>query len=539
MLALSLALSAFAPLATANVVTDWNQRMLDAAVAANSSPFAMTRTTALVHVAVFDAVNGIERRYAPIVVTSAAPALASPHAAAIEAAAVMLQALFPAQQANLEAERTRALDTLRLDTTTTSAAAIAAGTQWGRFVANQVFASRQDDGFTAVIPPYLGGTAVGQWRPTPPASTPAGFIQFATMKPWALRSPSQFRLSGAPAVTSATYTADFQEVKRLGSTTSTERTAEQTLVAQFWGTLPPAYFWNRIANRLAISRQLSLSESAQLFAQLNVAIADATIACFDTKQQFAFWRPVTAIRAAADDGNADTTADATWTSIVVTPPFPEYPSAHSTVSAAAAEILSTRFGPDVAFGDNSYAQPAVTRSFTRFSAALAEISDARVCGGVHFRTACRDGEALGSAVARQVLATTALTPQRIAHVSTRGRISTEETVLITGFTLVGDAPARRLIRVAGPALTTIGLSGALADPTFEVYQGSTVVASNDDWVSTDELDTFTRRWGALPFAPGSKDAAILAALPPGNYTVVARSATRSAGVCLIEVFEGF
>jgi hypothetical protein len=199
------------------------------------------------------------------------------------------------------------------------------------------------------------------------------------------------------------YAADLNETEAMGSATSSTRTIDQTLYARFWQSTSPADFWDPVATNLSAERHLTLSENARLLALLNMGLADAVIGCWDAKYTYSFWRPVTAIPLAGSDGNPATTADPTWTPLIVTPPFPEYPSAHSCVSGAAARILAGYFGEDTQFSVASDGMPGVVRYFSSFSSALDEVKNARVFGGIHFRTACNDGQTLGRAVGDYIL----------------------------------------------------------------------------------------------------------------------------------------
>jgi membrane-associated phospholipid phosphatase len=223
------------------------------------------------------------------------------------------------------------------------------------------------------------------------------------MTPWVIKAPSQFRPAGPPRLNSLRYTADFNESKTTGSIASSIRTPDQTLYAQFWNSATVTYLWNRTAVSLATEHNFTLSDNARLLAMLNVAVADGAIACWDAKYTYSFWRPVTAISLAGTDGNPDTDPDSGWTPLIITPPHPEYPSAHSTVSAAALSVLSVFFGEITSFTVDSYGMPGVTRSFADFSSAAAEIKNARIFGGIHFRSSCNDGQSLGVAVAEYVL----------------------------------------------------------------------------------------------------------------------------------------
>jgi membrane-associated phospholipid phosphatase len=275
--------------------------------------------------------------------------------------------------------------------------------EWGQFVADAILLWRSTDGFTPAPPPYLGGLETGRWRPTPPAFAPGRVPQFATMTPWGIRSPDQFRPGGPPARSSPQYLLDFNETKLMGSATSPLRTADQTDACRFWESTGPTIFWDRAALRLGADRGLELSDNARLLATLNLAIADAVIACWDAKYHYEFWRPVTAIRLADTDGNGDTISDPGWTPLLATPAHPEYPSGHSSTSSAAATVLAASFGEATPFLLESPAVPGWVRFYPGFPAALDELADARVFAGFHFRTACEDGRTLGSNVAGYIL----------------------------------------------------------------------------------------------------------------------------------------
>jgi hypothetical protein len=403
----ALAIAALNGVVRADVVTDWNQIMAQTALAAKTSPLVTTRVAAIVQAAVFDAVNGIERRYKPIHVQPSAPRGASQRAAAIQAAYATLVALYPAQKDALDGQRTASLQAITDDGDFEDSQSIARGIAWGQTVADAIIVWRNTDGFTPPPPPFLGGNAVGEWRPTPPGFLPGAGPQFATMTPWVIAAPDQFRPAGPAALASDQYAADFNEVKAIGSSTSTTRTAFQTEVALFWAG-NTALFWNRIALTMAAQRDTSLSDNARLFAVLNVAMADAAIACWDAKYTYVFWRPITAIQLADTDGNPNTDPDPNWTPLITTPNFPEYPSGHATVSPAAAVVLQNTFGDSGPFTLDSEVVPGVLHAFDSFAAAADEALVARIYGGIHFRTSCRDGHQLGVAVGNYVVANAAL-----------------------------------------------------------------------------------------------------------------------------------
>jgi hypothetical protein len=389
---------------TPDPVLEWIGVMNTTVLAAGTPPNVTGRVVALVSVSVFDAVNGIEPRFRPLHVRPDAPHNASQHAAAIQAAYVILLNLYPAQSGILTTQRNASLAALA---STENPNSIAAGVAWGQTVADAIWAWRLTDGFAPAPPPFFGvqsiaGTpnALGFWRPTPPANASGATPQIATMTPWVLARPSQFRLPPPLALNSPEYAADFNEVKNFGSISSTMRSTEQSEFALFWALNTPLA-WNRIAAQLSSARGLSLTENAHLFAVLNVTLADAIIACWDSKYRYVFWRPITAIRAGLTPSDADPMWEPWLNTLTGTPAHPEYPSAHSTYSGAAAFILAAAFGENTAFSLTSEIRPG-TRSFASFSDAIAEIADARVFGGIHFRTSCARANMLGRAVADYV-----------------------------------------------------------------------------------------------------------------------------------------
>jgi hypothetical protein len=412
-LAVALALiGSLAPVARADEVTDWNQQMVRTHLAAGAAGGVIIRGAAIVEAAVFDAVNGIEQRYTSLHVAPAAPAGASARAAAVQAAYAALLQLYPTQKPALDARRFASLADLadREDP-----AAIASGIAWGQTVATAILAWRSTDGTNAVLPPFIGGTNPGEWRPTPPGFLPMRDLAFATATPWILTSASQFRPGPPPALTSDRYTADFNEVKLLGSANSTARTAEQTIAAYFWqSSTSPVYLWNTLAQSL-LSRgrgnehespshaRHALVDHARLFALLNIALADAFIAVWDSKLTYDFWRPITAINLASTDGNPATIEDPTWVPLLVTPNYPDYVSGQNGVSAAGATVLRAEFGNHTRITMRADLVLGVTRSFNSFSAVLDEIVDARVYEGIHFRFADEEARTLGITVANYVL----------------------------------------------------------------------------------------------------------------------------------------
>ncbi len=399
-----------APLSAQDAVTEWNlnaEKAILASPTVSGSGAAAARVYVLMHVAIFDAVNGIGRRYTPYHVDATAPRGASRRAAAIAAAYNTLLALFPSQKPTLDAELLSSLASLSADDEDPEdSQSIDRGFAWGQQVASDIQGWRSSDGFNTVLPPVIGGLAPGQWRPTPPA-----FQSMAT--------PSQFRPAGPSALNSAQYAADFNETKTLGSATSSSRTAEQTLIANYWAG-NSSISWNRVASSLAIAHHTTLSENARLFALMNLALGDATVAGWDSKLHFMSWRPVTAIPL-ADRLNPDTMADPNWRPLLVTPRHPEYVSAHAIFSSASAGVLAAYFGDDTTFSLESVSLPGVFRTYNSFSSALDEITLARIYAGFHFRSACVDGRSMGTAIAQYVLENVA----QPNHGERRGQVSHE------------------------------------------------------------------------------------------------------------------
>jgi PAP2 superfamily len=418
--------------ARADDITDWNETMLRAGLVAGSSPLVMTRNAAMVHAAVFDAVNGIERRYTSIHVDPAGPPRASRRAAAVQAAYAILTKLYgsgaatpnAAQQATLDARRAVSLVEIGADE---RPASINSGITWGQVVADAIWTWRSSDGFT-MTGAAPEGSLPGEWRRTPnlpvsPAlSAPgAGYLQFSHMVPWVMASPSAFQPTAPPSLTSSEYTRDFNEVKTMGSLESAARTPDETLYSLFWNSTSATYFWNRATVSLIESRnghddgkgngsdnqnggrRHSLLENARLLGQLNLAMADAAIGCWEAKYFYNYWRPITAIRDPLDDGNPDTTPDPTWVPLFATPGHPDYPSGHSCTSGAAGAVLSHEFKDRIRFSVESDLMLGVTRDFHSLSAALEEVKNARIFSGIHFRTACDAGQTLGESVAGFVL----------------------------------------------------------------------------------------------------------------------------------------
>ncbi len=385
--AINLASSIGTP-ANGDVVTDWNAAVLDAIRAGRTAPPIASRSLAILHVSIYDAVNGITRTHEPYLVQSVASSSASREAAASAAAHQALVNLFPASASSFDALHAAILAAIP------DGPQKAAGIVWGEFVANQILAARASDGSDALVPPP-DGSGPGVWVPTPPAFSPYLLPQWGFVVPFGMSNSSQFRPPGPPSLDSEQYAADYNEVKELGAALGSTRTADQTQIALFWadgaGTETPPGHWNSIAQIIAAGQGNTPEENARLFALLNVAMADAAICAWDAKYTFHFWRPVTAINFAEPLLN--------WASFIVTPPFPDYVSGHSTFSGAAATVLSFFYGTeDLPFTTGSDFLPGVYRSFSTCLDAAEEAAASRLYGGIHFRSANEDGLQAGISI---------------------------------------------------------------------------------------------------------------------------------------------
>jgi membrane-associated phospholipid phosphatase len=380
--------------AYADVVTDWNTAALNAIRIDRTPPPRASRALAILHASIYDAVNGISRTHETYFVQSGVPASASKEAAASAAAHNVLVTLFPAYAQSFDELHAETLAAISNDPQKTR------GIAWGESVADQVLAWRANDNADAIIAPP-SGSGPGYWVPTQPSLAPYLLPQWGFVAPFGMASSSHFRPPGPPTLNSAKWVPNYNEVKAFGAAIGSVRTAEQSQIALFWadgaGTETPPGHWNSIAQSVAASLGNSMEQNARLFALLNLAMADAAICAWDAKYVFDFWRPVTAIRAGDTDGNPATAPDPTWSSFIVTPPFPDYVSGHSTFSAAAATVLAMFYDTDnIFFATASDFLPGVYRSFSSFSAAAHEAAMSRVYGGIHFRFASDDGLASGA-----------------------------------------------------------------------------------------------------------------------------------------------
>ncbi|WP_374090612.1 Ig-like domain-containing protein [Methylomicrobium lacus] len=400
--------------AQTDAVLIWNDIALRAIQLEVTDPPVATRTLAMLSLAQYDTLAAIEGSPAYLVQRSVAGAV-DVQSALATAAHRILSLTYPAQQGIFDAALASGLSGIA------DGAAKDNGIALGLSIADSIWALRANDGSGAFVD-YSGSTAVGQWRPTGPMFDVPDEPQWGSVTPFALTSPSEFRPAAPPALDTAAYAVAVNEIKLLGSATSATRTADQTQQALFWadgkGSYTPPGHWNQIAAQVATAEGNSLSANVRLFAQLNVALADAAIAGWDAKYTYGLWRPETAIQNAEFDGNSETSDDDAWRPLLITPAHPEYVSGHSTFSAAAATILADAFGNDTAFSTTSATLPGVTRDFTSFSQAAEEAGRSRIYGGIHYEFTNQAGNVLGEQVANAVLSRFALTEDLQAPVVT-------------------------------------------------------------------------------------------------------------------------
>ena len=406
---LTLAATALASVLAANAragdpVSDWNQISEQAVKTANHPPPVAALDFAIVHLAIYDAVESFDHRFEPY--NALVPgATGSPSAAVAKAGHDVLVGLFLAQKPAVDAAYANYLIANGIDVSDP-------GTEVGAQAAANMLALRAHDGrFPPSPPPFLGGAAIGEWRPTPsllPGSPPTfapGLTPWvAKVTPFTLQSGSQFRLGPPPALTSDLWAEDYNEVKSLGSLNSTMRSPEQTDIGYFWADSGPI-LWQNALRYLARNYLGDIGDSARMYALAEAAMADAQIACWDSKYFYVFWRPITAIRLGDQDGNPATVVDPAWQPLINTPNFPEYPSGHADISSAATNMLRLFFGSDVlSFQMTTSNALAVqkTRTFSRFTEAEKEVVDARVYVGIHYRNSDNAARAQGHAVANWV-----------------------------------------------------------------------------------------------------------------------------------------
>jgi len=388
--------------AGADVVLDWNAIAVNTAVANKQNPFAQARYAAIVQLAVFEAVNSITHGYQPYLGTITAAPDASPDAAAIEAAYQVLLAYFPASQSTLSTAYLNSMGAIPDGPAKTD------GIAAGDAAASAMMALRQNDGSSPALffPP--GPPVPGDWQATISCPIENGIAegiayQWSSVTPFGISSASDFLLDPPPALTSKKYAKAYNEVMTVGSLNSTQRPQDRANVALFYAASSPTQVFNQAAEQVAAAQGRSLSENARALALINMAMSDSLVASFLNKYTYTFWRPETAIHGGNTDGNPKTVGDPNWAPFITTPCFPSYPSNHGSAGNAAAEVMKHLYGDDgLSMTLTNPAVPTIVLQYTSFRQITADISDARVYGGIHFRTDQEAGEDLGKAVGKAV-----------------------------------------------------------------------------------------------------------------------------------------
>jgi hypothetical protein len=379
-----------------NSIIEWNRTLLQIVRTPGAQPATIhsTRNFAMLHIAIFEAVNSIDRSFEPY--SDRMPRVsrrASTQAAADQSAHDVLIALYPSFAATLDSQLQQDLSQIPHGEDKNE------GVRVGQAAATEILALRSNDGSTATPPPFVPKNQPGFYQLTPPNFAPADFTQWSQVKPFAIFHANQFRPTPPPHLTSDEYTQSFDEVMSLGILNSTTRTSDQTQIGQFWnGNIQD--FWNEITQTAVLQHHLDLPHTAQLFALVNIALADTAISFFEAKYVYNLWRPVTAIQMADTDGNPGTQSNAEWIPLPTkTAPDPSYPGAHSAISFAAAEVLQLYFHDRTNFDVTSESLPGATRHFNTFADAAEEAGLSRIYAGQHFRFDHLAGQQLGRRVA--------------------------------------------------------------------------------------------------------------------------------------------
>jgi hypothetical protein len=386
-----------APPALANVITDWDEKAIAAvtpmASLGGTNPYMAQRMMGMVHAAMFDAVNSIERRYRPYLVERPAPPTTSKEAAAAAAAAAVLATIDPKTAAEMKAAVASYLASIP------DGVAKSDGVKLGEAVAARVLEARANDGSEAPDA-YRPRTAPGVYVPTPITIS----SMWPDMKPFVLTKGSQFRPKQPIALESKEWAADYNELKDYGGQNSTKRTAQQTETARFWLVGPPVAY-HPFVRKLVTAKQMSVVDSARFMALVAVGLNDAIISVLDAKYHYNFWRPITAIRNGDVDGNPATDREASWQPIAPTPMHPEYPCAHCIQSGSVAGVVKAALGtveiPEIAMTSPTAA--GVTRRWTNMTAFTEEIGSARIWAGFHYRFSTRIGTEMGLQIGEYVV----------------------------------------------------------------------------------------------------------------------------------------
>src|SRR2546425_4057346 len=384
--------------ASGAIVIAWNKELLHIVQTPGAQPATIhpTRSFAILHASIYDAVVSITRDAPAYLFSVPASSTARADAAAAQAGHDTLVALYPKWKAALDQQLASELATIP------DGAGKQQGIQVGQAVAARLIAIRANDGSAATPPPFAPGNQPGNYLPTPPKFVAPVFTNWGNVTPFVLNNAAQFRPGPPPAVTSQAAAQALNEVKSLGQNTSTTRTAEQTVIAKFWAG-PPWNLWNEIAENAALAHHTNLETTARLFAVLNLSFADSVIAFYDAKYQYQLWRPVTAIRLAKTAGNPAIVGDPAWTPLVVTALDPDYPSAHGVISGDGATVLAAFFGNQDQIRLTSDVLPGPVRTFTSYNDVATEAGLSRIYSGQHTRIDIEVGSELGQNVAQFVV----------------------------------------------------------------------------------------------------------------------------------------
>src|SRR5258707_6653824 len=384
--------------ASGAIVIAWNKDLLHIVQTPGAQPATVppTRSFAILHAAIYDAVVSITRDAPPFLFSVNAPSTARADVAAAQAGHDTLVALYPKWKAALDQQLASELAAIP------DGAGKQQGSQVGQAVAARLLSIRATDGSAATPPPFAPGNQPGNYQLTPPKFVAPTFTNWSNVTPFVLNNAAQFRPGPPPAVTSQAYAQALNEVKSLGQNTSTTRTPEQTVIGKFWAG-PIWNTWNEIAENATLAHHTNLQSTASLFAVLNLSFADSTIAFYDAKYHYQLWRPITAIREANTAGNPAVVGDPTWTPLAPTAPDPSYPSAHGVISGAGAAVLSSFFPKKDQIRVTSDVLPGVVRIFTSYSGVATEAGLSRIYSGQHTRIDIEVGSELGHNVAQFVL----------------------------------------------------------------------------------------------------------------------------------------
>lgn len=384
-----------------DVILQWNRVLMETVLTPGQHPATImqVRSYAMMHAAMYDAVNSIDGSRTAYLIDVPGSPNASIEAAAAQAARDVLAGLYPTRVAVFDVELALSLQGIEENRAQQ-------GIRVGQIVAERVLATRANDGWNITPSSYTLPATPGNWQPT---GAPAAFTHYPNVMPFAITSGSQFAPNAPPAMSSAQYAADLNEVKELGSTNSLTRTADQTQVARLWANVnTPTNFllvWNNVARTVSVARGSTTVEKARLFALTNIALHDALQTTFASKFQHGLWRPVTAIRRADEDNNAATTADPSWTSLIAAPPYPSYAGNMAAIGTSQATVFALFFGrDDITFQHTWAGAGGATRSYAGFNAMANEQERARVYGGIHFTFDNVAGQSVGRAVGNYVFA---------------------------------------------------------------------------------------------------------------------------------------